>query len=116
MAAEFNRRSPTPEVLTPVYRLSGEEVHNPNVVKTLLAADGPALFSTFPVEGESFSAAAAQRLDPQQVEAALSLLHACRKRRAKLVTTGVGKSGIVARKIAATLSSIRLAPLDASSP
>ena len=40
MAAEFNRRSPTPEVLTPVYRLSAEKVHNPNVVKTLLAADG----------------------------------------------------------------------------
>ncbi len=40
MAAEFNRRIPTPEVLTPVYRLSAEKVHNPNVVKTLLAADG----------------------------------------------------------------------------
>jgi len=44
MAAEFNRRSPTPEVLTPVYRLSSEKVHNPNVVKTLLAADGRALY------------------------------------------------------------------------
>jgi 3-deoxy-manno-octulosonate cytidylyltransferase (CMP-KDO synthetase) len=44
MAAEFNRRSPTPEVLTPVYRLSAEKVHNPNVVKTLLAADGRALY------------------------------------------------------------------------
>lgn len=44
MAAEFNRRSPTPEVLTPVYRLSCEKVHNPNVVKTLLAADGRALY------------------------------------------------------------------------
>lgn len=63
-------------------------------------------------------AAAAQRLDPQQVEAALSLLHACRNRRAKLVVTGVGKSGIVARKIAATFSSIGLTavflnPVDA---
>jgi len=44
MAAEFNRRSPTPEVLTPVYRLSSEKVHNPNVVKTLIAADGRALY------------------------------------------------------------------------
>jgi 3-deoxy-manno-octulosonate cytidylyltransferase (CMP-KDO synthetase) len=44
MVVEFNHRSPIPEVLTPVYRLSGEKVHNPNVVKTLLAADGRALY------------------------------------------------------------------------
>lgn len=44
MATEFDRRSPTPEVLTPIYRLSAEKVHNPNVVKTLLAADGRALY------------------------------------------------------------------------
>lgn len=44
MAAEFNRRQPTPEVLTPVYRMGAEKVHNPNVVKTLLAADGRALY------------------------------------------------------------------------
>ena len=44
MAAEFSRRSPTPEVLTPVYRMGAEKVHNPNVVKTLLAADGRALY------------------------------------------------------------------------
>ena len=44
MAAEFGRRSPTPEVLTPVYRMAAEKVHNPNVVKTLLAADGRALY------------------------------------------------------------------------
>jgi arabinose-5-phosphate isomerase len=42
------------------------------------------------------------------VEAALELLLGCRSRRAKLVVTGVGKSGIVARKIAATFSSIGL--------
>ncbi len=53
-------------------------------------------------------AAAAARLNPKQVEAALDLLLACRSRRAKLVVTGVGKSGIVARKIAATFSSIGL--------
>ena len=44
MAAEFSRRSPTPEVLTPVYRPSSEKVQNPNVVKTLLAVDGRALY------------------------------------------------------------------------
>ena len=44
MAAEFSRRSPTPEVLTPVYRMGAAKVHNPNVVKTLLAADGRALY------------------------------------------------------------------------
>lgn len=44
MAFEFERRHPTPEVLTPVYRLGVENVHNSNVVKTLLAADGRALY------------------------------------------------------------------------
>ena len=63
-------------------------------------------------------AAAAQRLSSEQVEAALELLEGCRQRRAKLVVTGVGKSGIVARKIAATFSSIGLTavflnPVDA---
>jgi 3-deoxy-manno-octulosonate cytidylyltransferase (CMP-KDO synthetase) len=31
-------------VLTPVYRMGADKVHNPNVVKTLLAADGRALY------------------------------------------------------------------------
>lgn len=44
MAAEFARRTPLPEVLTPVYRLPADKVHNPNVVKTLLARDGRALY------------------------------------------------------------------------
>ena len=52
------------------------------------------------------------------MEAALNLLEGCRQLRAKLVVTGVGKSGIVARKIAATFSSIGLTavflnPVDA---
>ena len=52
------------------------------------------------------------------MESALSLLEGCAERRAKLVITGVGKSGIVARKIAATFASIGLMavylnPLDA---
>jgi arabinose-5-phosphate isomerase len=53
-------------------------------------------------------AAAADRLPADQVEAALLLLDTCATRRSKLVITGVGKSGIVARKIAATFASIGL--------
>lgn len=44
MVAEFRRRDPVPAVVTPVYRLKAETVHNPNVVKTLLAHDGRALY------------------------------------------------------------------------
>lgn len=44
MAREFEQRGPATEVLTPVYRLAPEKVHNPNVVKTLVAADGRALY------------------------------------------------------------------------
>ncbi len=63
-------------------------------------------------------ASAAERLEAQQVDAALVLLDRCADQRSKLVITGVGKSGIVARKIAATFSSIGLMalylnPLDA---
>ena len=61
---------------------------------------------------------AAARLSGEDVEGALGLLERCADRKAKLVITGVGKSGIVARKIAATFSSIGLMalylnPLDA---
>jgi arabinose-5-phosphate isomerase len=70
------------------------------------------------LEEASAIAATATRLDSDQVEAALRLLDGCAERRAKLVITGVGKSGIVARKIAATFASIGLMaiylnPLDA---
>ena len=63
-------------------------------------------------------AAAADRLSADEVDLALGLLELCAERKAKLVITGVGKSGIVARKIAATFSSIGLMalylnPLDA---
>ena len=51
-------------------------------------------------------AAAAARLSSEEVEGALGLLERCADRKAKLVITGVGKSGIVARKIAATFSSM----------
>jgi arabinose-5-phosphate isomerase len=70
------------------------------------------------VEEAAAIAASAHHLDGTQVEAALTLLDDCACNRAKLVITGVGKSGIVARKIAATFSSIGLMavylnPLDA---
>lgn len=60
----------------------------------------------------------ASRLSVEQVEAALKLLQHCSDQGRKLVISGVGKSGIVARKIAATFSSIGLTaiylnPLDA---
>ena len=69
-------------------------------------------------EEASAIATAAQRLSSEQVEAAIQLLEHCADRKAKLVITGVGKSGIVARKIAATFASIGLMalylnPLDA---
>ncbi len=58
------------------------------------------------------------RLNPEDVELALKLLDTCSKKEGKLIISGVGKSGIVARKIAATFSSfgltaIYLNPLDA---
>ena len=59
-----------------------------------------------------------KRLDPEQVEKALDILITCFNNKNKIVITGVGKSGIVGRKIAATFSSIGLMaiylnPLDA---
>lgn len=63
-------------------------------------------------------ASAARRLDQQDVERALGFLESCFLNRQKLIISGVGKSGIVGRKIAATFSSIGLmsvylSPLDA---
>ena len=44
MASEFVRLDPVPAVVTPVYQLKPETIHNPAVVKTLLAHDGRALY------------------------------------------------------------------------
>jgi 3-deoxy-manno-octulosonate cytidylyltransferase (CMP-KDO synthetase) len=44
MVYEFGRRDPVPAVVTPVYRLQPDSIHNPAVVKTLLAHDGRALY------------------------------------------------------------------------
>ena len=44
MAAQFEPRDSLPAVVTPVYALGAETLHNPNVVKALLAHDGRALY------------------------------------------------------------------------
>jgi 3-deoxy-manno-octulosonate cytidylyltransferase (CMP-KDO synthetase) len=44
MAAEFEARLPVPQVLTPVYRLGADHLHDPNVVKTLVSSGGQALY------------------------------------------------------------------------
>jgi 3-deoxy-manno-octulosonate cytidylyltransferase (CMP-KDO synthetase) len=44
LAIEFQQRRPMPMVMTPIYRLAAEKIHNPDVVKTLVAADGRALY------------------------------------------------------------------------
>jgi 3-deoxy-manno-octulosonate cytidylyltransferase (CMP-KDO synthetase) len=44
MVEEFRHQDPVPAVVTPVYGLKPDSVHNPNVVKTLLAHDGRALY------------------------------------------------------------------------
>lgn len=58
---------------------------------------------------------AAHRLDPLSIAKAIEILEQCNQ---KVILSGVGKSGIVARKIAATFSSVGLValylnPLDA---
>ena len=60
----------------------------------------------------------AKMLSEKDVEKVLNLMLICSQKKSKIVITGVGKSGIVARKIAATFSSIGLMsmylnPLDA---
>ena len=44
LANEFARRGPAAEVLTPIYRMAADKIHNPSVVKALVAADGRALY------------------------------------------------------------------------
>lgn len=61
---------------------------------------------------------AAERIDKDEVETILTQLTECEKRKSKIIFSGVGKSGLVGRKIAATfaslgISSIFLNPLDA---
>ena len=44
MVSQFQRCDPPPSVVTPVYALQQEFVHDPNVVKTVLSHDGRALY------------------------------------------------------------------------
>ena len=44
MVSEFSKRQPVPAVVTPVYQLQPDTIHNPAVVKTWLAHDGRALY------------------------------------------------------------------------
>ncbi|QNI69427.1 3-deoxy-D-manno-octulosonate cytidylyltransferase [Cyanobium sp. NS01] len=44
MTMEFCSRQPTPDVLTPVYRMAAERIHDPDVVKTLVSANGNAIY------------------------------------------------------------------------
>lgn len=72
-------------------------------------------FADVMLEEASAIAAAAKRLDPATVERAVSMLTGCA---GKVVVTGVGKSGLVAQKLAASFTSVGLLalylnPLDA---
>ncbi len=76
-----------------------------------------ALTKCLEIEGNAILDSA-HRMNYQEVEKALAFLIECSNQNAKLITCGVGKSGIVARKIASTFSSIGLTsiylnPLDA---
>ena len=60
----------------------------------------------------------AKKLDSDEVEKTIASMINCHKRKSKIIFCGVGKSGIVGRKIAATFSSLGLTsfylnPLDA---
>ncbi len=74
----------------------------------------PQVVELLRMESEAIAQTAA-RLDRAEVECAIALLAACR---GKVVLVGLGKSGIIAQKIAATMTStgtgaIYLHPSDA---
>ncbi len=74
--------------------------------------------SKYLIEEANAIKSTAKNLDDEEVKKALNLLDNCSKKNLKLIVSGVGKSGIVARKIAATFSSVGLTsiylnPLDA---
>ena len=62
--------------------------------------------SKYLIEEAAAITSSAQNLDDREVSKALELLDCCSKNNLKLIVSGVGKSGIVARKIAATFSSV----------
>ena len=74
--------------------------------------------SKYLIEEAAAISSSAKNLDDKEVCKALELLDNCSKYKLKVIVSGVGKSGIVARKIAATFSSVGLTsiylnPLDA---
>ncbi len=74
--------------------------------------------SKYLIEEAAAISSSADNLDEEEVCKALALLDDCSKYNLKVIVSGVGKSGIVARKIAATFSSVGLTsiylnPLDA---
>ena len=74
--------------------------------------------SKYLIEEAAAISSSAKNLDDKEVSKALALLDKCSKSKLKVIVSGVGKSGIVARKIAATFSSVGLTsiylnPLDA---
>ncbi len=94
---------------------SAKEISNADITKPADArADYQQVVSLLQAEAEAIHQAAAGLL-PQQVERAIALLKGCK---GKVIVLGMGKSGIVGRKIAATLTStgtmaIYLHPSDA---
>jgi 3-deoxy-manno-octulosonate cytidylyltransferase (CMP-KDO synthetase) len=44
VANECATRNPTPSVLTPIYKLKQDGIHNPNTVKALLKLNGDAIY------------------------------------------------------------------------
>ena len=44
VASECVTRNPTPSVLTPIYKLKQDGIHNPNTVKALLKLNGDAIY------------------------------------------------------------------------
>tara|TARA_B100001027_G_C16227681_1_gene312991 strand:+ start:223 stop:1029 length:807 start_codon:yes stop_codon:yes gene_type:complete len=44
MIREFKKKNNEYKIITPVYKLSSENIHNPSVVKTLLTYDGRAIY------------------------------------------------------------------------
>ena len=74
--------------------------------------------SKYLIEEAAAISSSANNLDDKEVSKALDLLDNIYKNKLKLIVSGVGKSGIVSRKIAATFSSVGLTsiylnPLDA---
>ena len=74
--------------------------------------------SKYLIEEADAISSSANNLDEKEVNKALELLDNCSANNFKIIISGVGKSGIVARKIAATFSSVGLTsiylnPLDA---